>query len=60
MSVHDENYDPNWEELMRQGDDEPEVTEPRYKPLFTLVPAACDLCGAEPMTANCNNAGCDV
>lgn len=21
---------------------------------------ACQICGADPMTANCNNAGCDV
>lgn len=20
----------------------------------------CDICGSEPMTANCNNAGCDL
>jgi len=35
------------------------VTDPDYEPKpITNEPDTCALCGASPMTANCNNAGC--
>lgn len=31
----------------------------RQRDIATLDELACTICGANPMTANCNNAGCD-
>lgn len=45
---------------LEEGEPLEEKFEPGNPDFVTPPWEKCDICGAEPMTANCNNAACDT